>query len=50
MIRRLPSTCGELAIENCGCSDGRFSFRDIFNYLKEGQYPENSDKADKRFL
>ena len=27
-----------------------FSFKDIFNYPKEGRYPDNSDKTDKRYL
>ena len=31
-------------------SDGKFSFSQIFDYLKTGSYPDNFDKSDKRGL
>ena len=50
IIPGLLSTHGELTMEDTGCSDGKFSFRAMFVYLKEGHYPDTSDKADKRSL
>ena len=31
-------------------SDGRFAFRDLFAYLKEGKYPKGFSKDDKHAL
>ena len=31
-------------------SSGRFSYQEIFTYLKEGEYPEDFEKKDKQAL
>ena len=32
------------------CSSGRFSYQEIFTYLREGKYPEDFEKKDKQAL
>ena len=45
------SNCKQDSERNGWCaSDGRFSFSQIFDYLRSGSYPDGFEKNDKRAL
>ncbi len=44
-VARVSSVCRPIMT-----AEGRFSFSEIFDYLKSGKYPDGFNKNDKRAL